>query len=194
MDRVPTASSLSTLKPREASLPTSLPSQPTPFPRPNLGGSGGGYTNLPPPLLRSMRECFSVLDSENTGTLTPERIKPILEQMGMDSSPSSIKEFFPPGAPQEVNLARYLDFLAGAMGGVSETEELLAAFEAFDEFDEGVVEVGELKGALLREGQLGERGVDAVLNEFNGRKGLKREVFRYRDFMVGIKGGGENIL
>jgi hypothetical protein len=91
------------------------------------------------------------------------------------------------------------------MAELSPPDELLAAFEAFDRDDSGQIDVGELRRALLEtppeDGErLNEREVDAVMGEFVGRrafggKGLnatkgKGEVFRYREFMGAINGGG----
>ena len=94
------------------------------------------------------------------------------------------------------------------MASLSSPDELSAAFEAFDVDDSGQVDVTELRRALLETApepgdggaRLSEGEVDAVLGEFAGRrafgaKGLhagkgKGEVFRYREFMAGVWGGG----
>nr|POE72715.1 myosin regulatory light chain 1 [Quercus suber] len=175
---------------------------------PKLSNAVGGYNHVPQPLLRSMRESFEVLDSGNSGAITSASVSQMLEQMGLDSTPAHVKNFFPPNAPSQLNLARYLDMLSGPLADLSHADELTAAFEAFDVDDSGQIDIGELRNALLNTApepgetmtRLSERELDSVLGEFAGRrafgaKGLnvaksKGDVFRYRDFMASVSGGG----
>ncbi|KAK5724000.1 hypothetical protein LTR17_013749 [Elasticomyces elasticus] len=235
--RIPTSSTVSTIRaPLFQPTPTPpapvtrspyqqhhQPQKPTPtsHTRPTFSrglsanNASGGYTNVPSPLLRSMRESFEVLDASNSGTISAASVAEMLEQMGLPNDPSSLRTFFPPGGPDKLNLARYLDTLAGPMAELSHPDELIAAFEAFDIDDSGQIDSNELRAALLQgggdeRGGLSEREIDSILGEFGGRrhfggKGLghganggmgKGEVFRYREFMAGVGGtggGGEGI-
>lgn len=176
---------------------------------PKLNGLGGGaYNHIPQPLLHSMRESFEVLDSNNTGSINSAAVADMLSQLGMETIPAALKDFFPPSAPAQLNLARYLDILSGPLADLSEPDELRAAFEAFDVDDSGQIDLHTLREALLHTApqpgedmiRLSEREVDNVLGEFTGRrafgaKGLnagkaKGEVFRYRDFMANVSAGG----
>ena len=164
----------------------------------------GGYNQIPPPLLRTMRESFEVLDSSNSGSVNSAAVKDMLEQLGMDNSTRSVADFFLPNAPSTLNLARYLDTLSAPLAELSHPDELQAAFEAFDLEDSGQIDLRVLREAVLgtapEEGErLGERDVDGILGEFAARrqfggKGLnvgreKGEIFRYRDFMAAVTGG-----
>ncbi|KAK5697564.1 hypothetical protein LTR97_007702 [Elasticomyces elasticus] len=223
--RIPTSSTVSTIRapifqtqptptPPPAARSPHQPHQPQkhtprpPFPRGlSANTASGGYTNVPPPLLRSMRESFEVLDSSNSGTISAASVAEMLEQMRLPNDPSSLRTFFPSGGPEKLNLARYLDTLAAPMGELSHPEELVAAFEAFDLDDSGQIDSNELRAALLmgggdERGGLSEREIDNILGEFGGRrhfggKGLgahggmgKGEVFRYREFMSSVGGTG----
>ena len=155
-----------------------------------------------------MRESFEVLDSSNTGSVNSASVSSMLEQMGLPNKPAELSNFFPPYNPAQLNLARYLDILSGPLAALSPPDELAAAFSAFDVDDSGQIDVNELRNALLNTApepgeemiSLSEREVESVLGEFAGRrafgaKGLnvakgKGEVFRYRDFMASITGGG----
>lgn len=84
----------------------------------------------------------------------------------------------------------------------------MAAFGAFDVDDSGQIDVGELRRALVETAPepgedvdgLSEREIEGILGEFSGRRAFgakgthvakgKEEVFRYRDFMGSIVGGG----
>lgn len=97
-----------------------------------------------------------------------------------------------------MSLATYMSTLASSLGESSREAELGEAFAAFDLDDAGVIDLGELRGALAGDAGLSEEEVDAVLNEFSGKRGLARgggkrgEVFRYREFVAALGGGGGN--
>ncbi|KAK5676553.1 hypothetical protein LTS10_010854 [Elasticomyces elasticus] len=182
--RIGTSSTVSTIRapifqpaptPPPATRSPYQPHQPqkhTPVTRPTFSRGlstnnvSNGYTNVPQPLLRSMRESFEVLDSLNSGTISAASVAEMLEQMGLPNDPSMLRTFFPPGGPDKLNLARYLDTLAGPMSELSHPDELIAAFEAFDIDDSGQIDSNELRMALLQGGEtsgLSERKIDNIL-------------------------------
>lgn len=126
----------------------------------------------------------------------------MLSQLGLSATPSMLATYFE-GA-KSINLATYLNTLSDLLSGLSHPSELNAAFEAFDDGDDGQIDLGELKDALLHtapepgERKLTEREIDMVVEGFSGRrafgkggKGLGRgEVFRYQEFVASITGGG----
>lgn len=159
-----------------------------------------------------MRESFEVLDSSNSGAVTSASVSEMLSQLGLDNNPAALRTFFPPNGPGQLNLARYLDTLAGPLGDLSQPEELRAAFEAFDVDDSGQIDVSVLRDALLNTApnpgedmiKLSDKEVDGILGQFAGRRAFgskgvnaskgKGEVFKYRDFMtnVGPTANGED--
>lgn len=154
-----------------------------------------------------MRESFEVLDSNNSGSVTSASVASMLEQMGMEHHPGALRDFFLPNAPAQLNLARYLDTLSAPLAELSASEELMAAFSAFDVDDSGQIDVAELRRAVLgtapelgeEDYRMNERDVDAILGEFSGRRAFgakgvnvakgRGEVFRYRVFMGAVTGG-----
>ncbi|PVI06513.1 hypothetical protein DM02DRAFT_649637 [Periconia macrospinosa] len=160
-------------------------------------------SKIPPPLLHSMRESFSVLDRDNSGSVNSADVADMLSQLGLSATPSTLANFFPGGA-SSINLATYLNTLSDLLSGLSHSSELNAAFEAFDDGDDGQIDLAELKDALLHtapepgEQRLTEREIDMVVDGFSGRRafgkgsrGLGRgEVFRYPEFVANVTGGG----
>jgi Ca2+-binding EF-hand superfamily protein len=152
-----------------------------------------------------MRESFSVLDRNNSGSVNSADVADMLSQLGLSATPSTLAEYFPNGAAS-INLATYLNTISDLLSGLSHPSELNAAFEAFDDGDDGQIDLGELKDALLHtapepgERKLSEREVDMVVEGFSGRrafgkgaKGLGRgEVFRYQEFVASVTGGGNS--
>jgi Ca2+-binding EF-hand superfamily protein len=150
-----------------------------------------------------MRESFSVLDRANNGNIAPADVATALSELGLDCSPPTMAEYFPPGT-SSLNLGAYLNLLARDLARLSRQDELMAAFSAFDDDDSGQIDVAELRNAILNtapeNGQhLTAQDMDAALEGFIGRRvlkkgqvnpglGGKKEVFRYPDFVAGIWG------
>lgn len=203
-------------KPAQRPLPSSpretrTAPAPNPSTRPHVGRAishGDPLNHLPPALLRSMRESFSVLDRNNNGGITRDDLVEALSQVGLDTSNTSLAEYFShlgtsPGT--KINLSTYLNSLAGPLADMTAAEELTNAFAAFDADDSGQIDLSELRDALLHtapdpgERRLTETEVEGILREFGGRRafgkgtsgGLNRgEVFRYLEFVAAMNGGG----
>ncbi|WEW58765.1 hypothetical protein PRK78_004233 [Emydomyces testavorans] len=184
----------------------------SPRPRENQAVNSEVLSRLPPAQMREMREAFQALDRDNDGQVNKEDVADILNSLGRDSSASSTAAFFPRGAPQTVNLPTYLNTIASLLSPLSDPQELLNAFAAFDEDDSGQVDLAELRDALLHtlpdgdERRLSEREIDEVVSGFTGKrafgtKGAKTtslnasrsrtEVFRYQEFVANITGPGQ---
>jgi Ca2+-binding EF-hand superfamily protein len=175
-------------------------------------------SKLPPQLLHSMREAFSVLDSNSTGYLTASSVMETLSSLGLQDSINS-SSFFPANQPQQVSLPQFLNQLANILVALSPQQELVNAFAAFDDDDSGQVDIAELKDALLNTAQdpgeraLTERDVERALDGFTGRRVFTRnavgiagvkglgsgvgngptrkngDVFRYQEFVGNLTGG-----
>ena len=126
----------------------------------------------------------------------------IASDTGQETNPSTVSQFFPPGAPQTMNMPSFLNILSSLLGPLSSRQELANAFAAFDDDDSGQIDVGELRDALLHTGPesgerpLNEREVNQVIGGFQGRREFARgvngsqrgEVFRYQDFIASVMG------
>lgn len=198
---------------RKTSQEKEIPSrEPTPIERPverqptrpailNRAVTSDGLSKLPPPLLHSMRESFSVMDRDNDGHVNSADVADMLSQLGLTATPSALAAYF--NGAQSINLATYLNTISDLLSGMSRSAELAAAFEAFDDGDDGQIDMAELKDALLHtapepgERKMTEREIDMVVEEFSGRRAFGKrpkslgrgEVFRYQEFMAGLTGG-----
>ncbi|KGY14794.1 hypothetical protein PABG_12288 [Paracoccidioides brasiliensis Pb03] len=164
---------------------------------------------LPPAQLRELREAFQVLDRDNDGQVNRDDVVDILVKLGQDSSPLVTSQYFPPGAPQTLNLPTYLNSIANLLAPLSSAQELLNALAAFDEDDSGQIDLEELRDALLStspdagESPLTAREVDEVVKGFTGRRAFgskgtrstgfggaanRSEVFRYQEFVGSLTG------
>jgi len=132
---------------------------------------------------------------------------------GQDSTPSTTTAFFPPGAPQNLSLPVFLNTLSALLSPLSQPQELLNAFAAFDDDDNGQIDLAELTDALLHtapepgERMLSERDIEQVVSGFTGRRafggvrgmktgglgggiasGKRGDVFRYGEFVGSVTG------
>lgn len=185
-------------------------------------------SKLPPNQMREIREAFQVLDRDNDGMVNKDDVADVLTSLGrlsvhgdwseclfesstgQDSSPSTLSRFFPPGAGQSINFPTFLNTLSQLMAPMSSSQELLNALAAFDDDDNGQIDVAELRDALLHtlpeDGgkPLTEQEIDEVFSGFTGRRafggrramvggmGKRGEVFQYHDFVRSVVGGGDN--
>lgn len=178
----------------------------------NQPASSDNLSKLPPQLLHSLRESFSVLDANSTGTINAASVVETLHSLGLQDHNTS--HFFPPGQQQQLSLPQYLNQLANVLVNLSPQQELLNAFAAFDDDDSGQVDVAELRDALLNtapdagERAMTSRDVDKALEGFTGRRILGRhavgisgvrginetkkkgEAFRYQEFTASLAGTG----
>lgn len=120
--------------------------------------------------------------------------------------------YFPPGTSQTINLSTFLNTIASLVTQLSDSQELLNAFAAFDEDDSGQANFAELRDALLhtlpegKENRLSEREIDEVVLGFIGRRAFggkmarptslnasksRGEVFRYHEWVAKTTGSGQ---
>ncbi|KAJ5921656.1 hypothetical protein N7454_009130 [Penicillium verhagenii] len=172
-----------------------------------VAATADSSSKIPPAQLREIREAFQVLDRDNDGLVNKDDVADVLTNLGQDAHPSTLSRFFPPGAEQKINFATFLNTLSQLMAPMSSSQDLLNALAAFDDEDNGQIDVAELRDALLHTAPedggapLTEREIDEVLNGFTGRRafggrsaktggmGKRGEVFQYHDFVRSIVGG-----
>ncbi|KAF8475586.1 hypothetical protein BDZ91DRAFT_709958 [Kalaharituber pfeilii] len=199
-----------TSSPRPYTPPSSgthLSSSPssTPKSRPTHTGSGGSdYTHLPPSLLHTLRSSFLFIDKDSDGTISNADLTATLASLSQPTTSSNLQTYFA-AAPSPLNLASYLTHLSSYLGELSAEDELLMAFEAFDDGDDGTVDVSELREALMNTGEVGDRmgeeEVERAIRGFVKKRGLKSrgglgggsgDRFGYREWVGMVCGKGDD--
>lgn len=152
---------------------------------------------LPPQLLHSLREAFSVLDRDSNGHVDRSDVVEVLNSLGADtSSPSSTATFFPPGTPQTLTLPMFLNTLGNLLVRLSPPQELLNAFAAFDDDDSGQVDVADLKDAVTNTApdpgvrNMTGRDLETAIEGYTGRRAFGRSHNIGLPGMKGLGGGG----
>ncbi|KAI5789195.1 hypothetical protein FPQ18DRAFT_342086 [Pyronema domesticum] len=177
-----------------SSFPRPPKSSPLPYSSPDAARNrtvSGSLNTLSPAQISQLKESFSLLDKDGDGILSPQDLASMLSSLGLDSSPSSINAYLS-SAPSPFNLASYLTHSSQQLSLLAPMSDLLAAFEAFDENDNGCVDVEELRLALTSMGErMTDEEVDRAMKGFTKRRGLRgRDEFEYREFVGLLQGKG----
>ncbi|KAI9786081.1 MAG: hypothetical protein M1816_008109 [Peltula sp. TS41687] len=171
----------------------------------NFGGDALG--RLDPARVRELREAFQMLDRDGDGLVGREDVVSILNDLGQDSGPAAVSNFFGAGSSsQKLTLPEFLNQLSTLLAAMSRPDELMSAFGAFDDDDNGQINVADLCEALLNTPPepgtqmmtpLSENEIQRVMGGFTGRKTFGKkglghgEVFRYQEFIAAVTGVGE---
>ncbi|KAJ5245858.1 hypothetical protein N7468_000841 [Penicillium chermesinum] len=113
-----------------------------------IGAEVDAVSKLPANQVREIREAFQVLDRDNDGLVNKDDVADVLISLGQDASAPALSRFFPPGAGQTINFATFMNTLSQLMSPMSSAQELSNALAAFDDDDNGQIDVAELRDAL----------------------------------------------
>ncbi|KAI9812120.1 MAG: hypothetical protein M1826_002950 [Phylliscum demangeonii] len=166
--------------------------------------SGDALGRLNAAQARELREAFQLLDRDGDGQVEAEDVATMLKDLGQDSNPSAVSAFFHPGTRQTLSLPQFLTQLSRLLSSMSRPDELISAFGAFDNDDDGQIDVAELRDALIHtapeaggtDRSLTAREIDLVMGAFTARKTLNQkklgqgETFRYHEFVAAVTGAG----
>lgn len=164
--------------------------------RPVRRDNSGSFSQLAPSQISQLKESFSLLDKDGDGAISAGDLAGMLASLGLDASATGT---YLSSVPTPFNLASYLTHLSQHLSLMSPGPDLMAAFAAFDENDDGTVDMRELSDALRRAGMRPDE-VDRALAGFTKRRTLGKgatgggEVFRYRDWvdvLIGKEGEEE---
>ncbi|KAL7276084.1 hypothetical protein RUND412_000931 [Rhizina undulata] len=151
----------------------------------------GAFTQLSGTQIQELKESFQMLDKDGDGNINEADLAAMLSSLGQDPTPSIISDHLS-SVQYPFNLASYLTHLSQHLSLLTPREDLLSAFAAFDDNDDGTVDVGELVDALTTMGQrMSDEEVENALRGYTKRRfvdGKVEEVFRYRDFVDVLAG------
>lgn len=169
--------------------------------------TNAAITKLSPIQLREVRDAFQVLDRDHDGQVDPEDIAVMLSSLGLDANEASLASFFQQDMPQSINLPVFLTIIAELLEPFPPSTELENALAAFDEDDSGLIDLADLREALVQtnpaengsdRSSLTENQLYEVVRDFTSSSALprtpaskrlmRREVFRYQEFVSNITG------
>ncbi|KAH9824150.1 hypothetical protein DFH28DRAFT_879809 [Melampsora americana] len=148
--------------------------------------------------VQTFKEAFSMIDQDSDGWITEADLKTMLASLGqaptpkllsslLSSRPHSIQsaELDSDDYHQGLNFTTFLTLMSERLLELDSEDELLEAFESFDESDKGIVDGQEIREWL---GSLGDRMTSAEIDKllsppFADRHGN----FNYRDFVSALR-------
>ncbi|KAK6355310.1 hypothetical protein TWF696_004420 [Orbilia brochopaga] len=146
---------------------------------------------LTQPQIQELRESFQVLDKDGDGVISKDDLAAMLNSLGQEPTPTLLATYFS-NVPAPFNLASYLTTLTTHLSALSPRDDILAAFAAFDDNDDGVINLDLLKEALADMG-MRENEVEKACRGWTNKKGLGMggDKFRYREFVDTVCGKAE---
>ncbi|KAL7417683.1 hypothetical protein BDY24DRAFT_375731 [Mrakia frigida] len=152
------------------------------------------YTLFSPPQIQQFREAFNLIDSNSDGLISASDLALTLSNLGLPSSglSAALASLYDlptngtDGKEGGITFTVFLSMMGDKLLKLDPEEELNEAFGSFDEGDEGVVRVEEMR-EWLRES--GERMSEEEINKlFSSRFTDKRKgLFNYREFSKSLK-------
>jgi myosin regulatory light chain 12 len=126
------------------------------------------YTLFSPPQIKQFQEAFNLIDSDRDGLITPSDLSLTLTNLGLPSSTAHINSFLAsapspetaanssstmtPRGERGISFTVFLTMMGEHLLRLDKEEELCEAFGSFDEGDEGVVKVEEMREWLANTG------------------------------------------
>lgn len=141
------------------------------------------FADVPEELMRQYKDAFKIFDSNQDGVIDKQEFAEVTKSIGLDQTEESIQIMIDTiGKDNKVTFNQFLGVMSGKMKNMDTQEDVLEAFEAFDQEKTGFVEASELKNALsVFCPQLSEDERNALINEAGG--GGENGKIKYDDFV-----------
>ncbi|ELU17547.1 hypothetical protein CAPTEDRAFT_202961 [Capitella teleta] len=108
------------------------------------------------PTLAGIQETFSIFDKDNDGLIANALVGPVLRSIGYNPSENEINELlekYDPEGDGMVEFGTFVELMSQVKRQGESSEDIEAAFRAFDHGSSGCVEVAELREMLTTRGE-----------------------------------------
>ncbi|PBK76695.1 related to Myosin regulatory light chain 2-A, smooth muscle isoform [Armillaria ostoyae] len=155
----------------------------------------GVFSLFQAPQIQQFKEAFQLIDHDKDGWVGESDLKEIFGSLGIQPSPEMMQELLlsRPGetivGERGVNFTMFLTMMSERLFEFDPEQELVEAFECFDENDSGLVKVEEMRKWLSELGdRMDDREIDRLLKgPFTDRQGN----FNYREWVKVLRINGE---
>ncbi|KAK9469746.1 hypothetical protein V1512DRAFT_200164 [Lipomyces arxii] len=120
-------------------------------PRAGTRVASGAFTQLSQGQINQIKESFTMLDNDRDGVISANDLKIMLSSLGQNPSSQSVNDMLAQ-MPSPLQFPAYLTSMSAILSRFSRKEQLVSAFSAFDEDDNGQADVAELKESLIDNG------------------------------------------
>ncbi|KTW27625.1 hypothetical protein T552_02067 [Pneumocystis carinii B80] len=145
--------------------------------------SSGVFTQLTSAQINEFKESFTLLDKDGNGIITKEDLEAMFVSLGQNPTSSDLS-YMLSLMPSPLNFATYLTFFSMHLSEISQREDIIKAFQTFDEDNSGKVNLYDLKDALMTMGsRMSEQQVDNALKRF-----VNGNFVQYQDLVDALAG------
>ncbi|KAK9381540.1 uncharacterized protein V2V93DRAFT_367220 [Kockiozyma suomiensis] len=145
--------------------------------------TSGAFTQISQTQINQIKESFTMLDNDRDGVISREDLEQMLTSLGQMPSSQTLDSMMSTlGSPLQFPV--YLTAMSSILAQFASREELVNAFSAFDDDDNGAADVEELREALVGSGLKAEE-VDACFKPFV-RYTMGRERLLYKELAESI--------
>ncbi|KAG5456718.1 MAG: hypothetical protein BJ554DRAFT_3456 [Olpidium bornovanus] len=137
--------------------------------------------------IAEFKEAFSMFDHDSDGFVDKEDLKDMLASLGQTPTDEYIDDMISE-APGSINFTMFLTLMGEKLSGTDPEQEILQAFECFDERHSGLINADVLREFLTT---MGDRFTDEEVDVmFKGAPvDTKTNMFNYREFVRVLKHG-----
>ncbi|SNX81994.1 related to Myosin regulatory light chain 2-A, smooth muscle isoform [Melanopsichium pennsylvanicum] len=145
------------------------------------------YTSFSPKQISGFKEAFNMIDTDSDGLITQSDLATMLNNLGVDSSPSTLAAYFKSSSNSAgLNFTQFLTMFGEHLAELDDERVLMDAFECFDEKDEGKINADELRFWLSQVGdKMTDKEIDRLLSGPFMDKSAK--LFDYKAFVEAVK-------
>jgi len=165
----------------------------------------GVFSLFQPNQVQLFREAFSLIDHDADGVVTEQDLKHIFASLGISASKQRIDDLlsdrpgthsrnpsaeFDSSGDRGITFPMFLTMMGEHLYDFDTEQELLGAFECFDENDSGLVKVDEMRKWLSESGErMDQSEIDKLLKgPFTDRQGN----FNYREWVKVLRINADN--
>jgi len=165
----------------------------------------GVFSLFQPNQVQLFREAFSLIDHDADGVVTEQDLKHIFASLGISASKQRIDDLlsdrpgthsrnpsaeFDSSGDRGITFPMFLTMMGEHLYDFDTEQELLGAFECFDENDSGFVKVDEMRKWLSESGErMDQSEIDKLLKgPFTDRQGN----FNYREWVKVLRINADN--
>ena len=146
-------------------------------------------SNLNEEEIKGLKQMFTNMDTDNSGTITYEELKAGLAKLGSKLSEAEVKQLMEAADVDGNGSIDYVEFITATMHRhkLERDEHLFKAFQYFDKDNSGFITRDELESALI-EHEMGDTStikdiISEVDTDNDGR-------INYEEFCAMMRGGG----
>ncbi|KAK9457401.1 hypothetical protein V1511DRAFT_493519 [Dipodascopsis uninucleata] len=142
----------------------------------------GAFTQMNQSQINQIKEAFTMLDKDRDGVISRSDLEQMLTSLGQYPSSEELDEMLS-GMPTPLQFPSFLTEMSSTLSKFSTKEELITAFGAFDDDDNGKeADAEDLREALIEMGGMTKEEINSCIKPFV-RFGLGRERLLYKDLV-----------